>query len=39
LNELTWSDLVPDVTASFATASINDPVGASQRFYRVLVTQ
>jgi hypothetical protein len=37
LNELTWSDLVPDVTANLATASVNDPVGAGQRFYRVLV--
>ncbi len=37
LTDVNWSDLVPDVTASLATASINDPVGATQRFYRVLV--
>ncbi len=37
LTDANWSDLVPDVTASLATASINDPVSATQRFYRVLV--
>jgi hypothetical protein len=39
LTDANWSSLVPDVTASLATASINDPVGAAQRFYRVLVAQ
>jgi hypothetical protein len=37
MNDPTWSDLVPDVTADDATASIHDTVGSSQRFYRVLV--
>ena len=37
LTDANWNDFVPDVTASLATASINDPVSATQRFYRVLV--
>ena len=37
LTDANWSNLVPDVTATFTTASISDPVGAMQRFYRVLV--
>ena len=37
LSDANWSNLVPDVTATFTTASISDPVGAMQRFYRVLV--
>lgn len=32
-----WLDLVPDVVASGATASLSDPLGSTQRFYRVLV--
>lgn len=37
LTDANWSDLVPDVTATLASASIYDPVSATQRFYRVLV--
>ena len=37
LTDANWSNLVPDVTATLATASINDPVSAMQRFYRVFV--
>jgi hypothetical protein len=32
-----WTDLVPDVTATNSTASATDPSGASQRFYRVVL--
>ena len=32
-----WTNLVPDVTAAGSSASFNDPLGTTQRFYRVLV--
>jgi hypothetical protein len=36
LNDATWTDLSPDVTASGTTAMLVDPAGApTQRFYRV----
>jgi hypothetical protein len=37
LDDLNWTDLIPDVTAAGVTASFSDPVGTGQRFYRVLV--
>jgi hypothetical protein len=37
LDDANWTDHVPDVTATSATASKSDPLGPSQRFYRVLV--
>ena len=39
VDDANWSDLVPDVTAAGATASFNDPLGPTQRFYRVVVAQ
>ena len=38
LDEVSWTDLIPEVTAAGLTASFSDPVGAGQRFYRVLVS-
>jgi Metallo-peptidase family M12B Reprolysin-like len=33
-----WTDILPDITATAATASATDPVGsAPQRFYRILL--
>ncbi len=38
LNQMDWSNLVPDVTATDVTASQTDSVGpASHRFYRVIL--
>lgn len=37
LNDANWSDLSPDVMASLSSAFKNDPLSATQRFYRVLV--
>jgi hypothetical protein len=37
LEDPTWTDLLPDVTAIEATASKSDPLGPTQRFYRVVV--
>ena len=38
LDDLTWTDLTPDVTAGGATATKMDSVGSqSQRFYRVSI--
>lgn len=37
LNDPAWADLLPEVTAIGTTASKTDPLGPSQRFYRVLV--
>ncbi len=40
LNQVNWSNLVPDVTATGPTASMNDNSnGAPQRFYRVQLLQ
>jgi hypothetical protein len=39
LDDVGWTDLIPDVTAAGATASFSDPVGVGQRFYRVSVTE
>ncbi len=36
LDELHWTDLLPDVTADEPTASRSDPLGPTRRFYRVL---
>jgi hypothetical protein len=35
LDEVDWIDLLPDVTAESTTASKSDPIGNSQRYYRV----
>ena len=38
LSAITWTNLSPDVQASGSTASaIDDPGGAGQRFYRVVL--
>jgi hypothetical protein len=37
LDDPNWTDLAPDVTAVGPMADKNDPLGAGQRFYRVLV--
>ena len=37
LDDLNWLDLIPDVTATGATAGFADPIGVGERFYRVLV--
>jgi hypothetical protein len=37
LNEPAWTTLGDDVVASGPTASISDPVGSAQRFYRIIV--
>ncbi len=37
LDDPDWTDLVPDVTASGLVAGLSDPLGNTQRFYRVLV--
>jgi hypothetical protein len=37
LEDAAWTNLPPDVTASGPTASKADPLGPTQRFYRVLV--
>jgi hypothetical protein len=39
LSDTTWTDLLPDVTASGPAASLTDTPGAPQRFYRVLVVR
>ena len=39
LDDPVWTDRVPDVIASGASASLSDPLGPSQRFYRVLVAR
>jgi hypothetical protein len=36
LEDTDWTDLLPDVVATGATASKSDAVGNSQRFYRIL---
>ena len=38
LTDPSWSDLLPDVTASLDSAMKMDPLNGTQRFYRVLVT-
>jgi len=38
LDDASWTDLVPEVTAVGAVANFSDPVGAGQRFYRVSVS-
>lgn len=37
LEETNWTDLSSEVTAGGATADFNDPLGLSQRYYRVRV--
>lgn len=37
LNDVTWFDLTPDVTATGATATHTEPLGDAARFYRVQV--
>ena len=37
LDDPNWTDLLPDVTAVGTTASKSDPLGPSQKFYRMLV--
>jgi hypothetical protein len=37
LEDLLWLDLVPDVTALGAVASLSNPLDSTQRFYRVSV--
>jgi hypothetical protein len=37
LNDLAWNDLGPEVTATLTTATMSDPPGVTQRFYRVQV--
>ena len=39
LDDSSWTDLAPDVTASGLTASKSDPLGPEQRFYRVLALE
>jgi hypothetical protein len=39
LDDLKWTDLPPDVTASGPVASRTDEPGTGQRFYRVRVTE
>ncbi|MDB6029588.1 MAG: N-acetylmuramoyl-L-alanine amidase LytC [Verrucomicrobiales bacterium] len=36
LEDADWTDLLPDVTASGATASKSDSIGNAQRFYQVI---
>ena len=37
LDDLLWTDLTPDITATGPSANFSDPVGLTQRFYRILV--
>ena len=37
LDNSPWSALTPDVIATGSTASTMDPIGPSQRFYRILL--
>jgi hypothetical protein len=37
LNDVTWFDLTPDVTATGATATRTEPLGEAVKFYRVQV--
>lgn len=37
LDDADWTDLTPDVTAVGPSAAFGDPLGTTQRFYRILV--
>jgi len=37
LEDADWTDLIPDVTASGTLASFSDPLGNTQRFFRIQV--
>jgi hypothetical protein len=39
LDAVAWLDLIPDVTSGANSAGFSDPLGSSQRFYRVKVIE